>query len=226
MSIGGSGVRASDSWAGENAFVSEVLHDLSQPLTALECGLELSLRQDKTVAELRNRMETLLEAAQLLRRRVLELRALQDAADAGNTSAPVAVNVLLENLQDDLSPVTELSKIGLVVKCRPARAYGNAERLRNGFFHLLEFLLRRCPGGSVTLAGRRSSAATMEFAFRASSGHGGCTVESVAAPSDLDWRIAERTFVAAGGRMDLLPAETGAVAGVVTLRAVAEGDEQ
>src|SRR3974390_372449 len=167
---------------GENAFVSEVLHALSQPLTALECGLELSLRQDKTVAELRNRMETLLEAAQLLRRRVLELRALQDAADAGNTSAPVAVNVLLENLQDDLSPVTELSKIGLVVKCRPARAYGNAERLRNGFFHLLEFLLRRCPGGSVTLAGRRSSAATMEFAFRASSGHGGGPAESGGAP--------------------------------------------
>ena len=220
-------MRAGDLWAGENGFVAEVLHDLSQPLTALECGLELSLRQDKTVAELRNRMETLLEATQLLRRRMLELRALQDAADAGNMTAPVAIDGLLECLREEFSPVAELAQIGLEVKCRPARAYGNAERLRNGFFHLLEFLMRRCPGGgSVTLAGRRGSAATMELAFRASSGHGGCTVASVATPSDLDWRIAERTFVAAGGRMDLLPAETGAVAGVVTLRAVAEGDEQ
>src|SRR3974390_1021528 len=185
MSIGGSGVRASDSWAGENAFVSEVLHDLSQPLTALECGLELSLRQDKTVAEIPNGMDTLLEAAQLLRRRVLELRALQDAADAGNTSAPVAVNVLLENLQDDLSPVTELAKIGLVVKCRPARAYGNAERLRNGFFHLLEALLRQCPsGGSVTLTGTRSSASLMELTFRISGG-----IEPIAARRDLDLRL-------------------------------------
>ena len=214
-------MRTGDLWSGENGFVAEVLHDLSQPLTALECGLELSLRQDKTVAELRNRMETLLEAAQLLRRRVLELRALQDAADAGNTTVPVAIDGLLECLREEFSPVAELAQIGLEVKCRPARAYGNAERLRNGFFHLLEALLRQCPsGGSVTLTGTRSSASLMELTFRISGG-----IEPIAARRDLDWRIAERTFVAAGGRMDLLPAEAGAVAGVVTLRAVAGSDE-
>jgi len=219
-------MRAGDSWSGENAFVSEVLHDLSQPLTALECGLELSLRQDKTVADLRNRMETLLEAAQLLRRRMLELRALQDAADAGNTTVPVAINVLLESLREEFSPVAELAQISLLVKCRPARAYGNAERLRNGFFHLLEFLMRRCPsGGSVALAGRRGSAATMEISFRAGSGQGGGRAEPGVIPRDLEWRIAQRTFVATGGRMDMLPAEAGAMAGVVTLRAVAESDE-
>lgn len=226
MFVGGGGVKADDCWARENAFVSEVLHDFSQPLTALECGLELSLRQDKTVAELHNRMETLLEAAQLLRRRMLEFRALQDAADAGNTSSPVEVKVLLESLQAEFSPVAELAQISLLVKCRPARVNGNAERLRNGFFHLLEFLLRHCPsGGSVTLNGGRSSAATMELTFRSSSGQGGIRVEPGAMPRDLEWRIAHRTFVAAGGRMEMLPAEPGAVAGVVTLCAVAEGDE-
>ena len=33
----------------QSAILSEVFHDLSQPLTALECNLELSLRCDQTV---------------------------------------------------------------------------------------------------------------------------------------------------------------------------------
>jgi small-conductance mechanosensitive channel len=60
--------------------LSEIFHTLSQPLTALECGMELSLRQDKTVKQLRTRMQTLLEITQLLHQRLLELRALRDQA--------------------------------------------------------------------------------------------------------------------------------------------------
>jgi hypothetical protein len=62
----------------EGEMLSEILHTLSNPLSALECGIELSLRQDKTVAHLRTRMQTLLEIAQLLHQRLLELRALRD----------------------------------------------------------------------------------------------------------------------------------------------------
>ena len=62
----------------EDEMLSEIFHTLSQPLTTLECGMELSLRQDKTASQLRQRMQTLLEIAQLLHQRLLELRALRD----------------------------------------------------------------------------------------------------------------------------------------------------
>jgi signal transduction histidine kinase len=219
-------MKAKDSWAGEGAFVADALHALSQPVTALECGLELSLRQDETVAEMRNRMEALRETAQTLHRRLLELRALQDAADAGDTATPVTLHALLENLQADFSPVAKLARVALQIRCRPAQVFGNAGRLRSGFFHLLEFLMRQCPGGgSVSVTGRAGGAAIVEITFRACAGADGIRSGS-ANGRDLDWRIAERTFAAAGGRMEMLSTESTIVTGVVTLQCVAQADDR
>ena len=64
--------------AGDEAFVSDVLHGLSQAVTALEVGLEIGLKQDKTAAELRQRMRTLLRVAQSLHQNLLDLRAGQE----------------------------------------------------------------------------------------------------------------------------------------------------
>ncbi len=206
--------------------MAEALHTLSQPLTALECGLELSLRQDKTVAEMRNRMEALREVAQTLHQRLLELRALQDAADAGDTTGPVALDRLLEQLQADFSPVAQLSQVKLVIKCRATQVFGNTRRLRNGFFHLLEFLMRQFPGGgSVTVTGRRGGDGIVELTYRACGSPDGVRGGPAVSGRDLDWRIAQRTFAAAGGRMEILSSESGIVAGVVTLRSVADAEE-
>ena len=71
-----------------NDLISEVFHGISQPLTALECGLELSLRYDKSSAQLRARVRAALESAQLLHQRVVELRRLLDAGNPDDTSAP------------------------------------------------------------------------------------------------------------------------------------------
>ena len=45
----------------QHSFVSEVFHNLSQPLTALQCSLELSLFRDQTIDELRTSVETALQ---------------------------------------------------------------------------------------------------------------------------------------------------------------------
>ena len=79
--------------AGSSEFVSKVLHDLAQPLTALECGLELGLLQDKTAAEFRDRMQKLLEAAHVLHTRMLELRGMPCAANLNvSFSRPAATD--------------------------------------------------------------------------------------------------------------------------------------
>jgi hypothetical protein len=66
---------------GDRELVSEVFHGMTQPLTALECGLELSLRYDKSSAQFRARVRAALESAQLLHQRVVELRSLLDAGN-------------------------------------------------------------------------------------------------------------------------------------------------
>jgi len=70
---------------GDERF-AEALHGLSQPLTTLECGLELAIRHDTTLAKVRHRLQTLLEAAQVLHQRFLELRTL-----AGSTTVDRAI---------------------------------------------------------------------------------------------------------------------------------------
>ena len=62
--------------------VSEVFHALSQPLTALEVGLEISLRQDKNVAHLRSRVKSALAIAQTMHQQLVELRTRTHASKA------------------------------------------------------------------------------------------------------------------------------------------------
>src|SRR5271165_2215554 len=104
----------------ERAFVSDLFHAISQPLTALECGLEVSLRSDKTATQLRARVKTALVAAKLLHQRLLEARALQDAGEPGDTSQAVAVETLLLQLREDFLPVAESAEVNLCLKCEAA----------------------------------------------------------------------------------------------------------
>ena len=67
--------------AADPDFASSVFHDLSQPLTALHCSLELALLQDQTIEEFRASVEGALRAADRLRQQLLLLRELHDADD-------------------------------------------------------------------------------------------------------------------------------------------------
>ena len=66
-------------------FAANVFHDLSQPLTALHCSLELALARDQTIEEFRASVEAALHNAERLRQRLLLLRELSDADDPGDT---------------------------------------------------------------------------------------------------------------------------------------------
>ena len=59
---------------GECQLMEGLLHALSQPLTALEVGLEISLRQDKDVAQLRLRVQSALKIAQSLHQKLSYFR--------------------------------------------------------------------------------------------------------------------------------------------------------
>lgn len=77
--------------------LSEILHELSQPLTTLECGLELALRHDTTVAQLRKRLNVLLETAFTMHQKLAGLRGLRrerepdSCDDEGGTTTKLAI---------------------------------------------------------------------------------------------------------------------------------------
>jgi hypothetical protein len=214
------GVSIVSALQNEKSLVSDLFHSISQPLTALECGLELSLRRDETAAQFRTRVETALVNAKLLHRRLLEARALQDAGDPGDTSLPIAVKGLLLQLREDLLPVAKSQKVKLEVMCEIAMVRGNDARIRNGFFCLLEFLLRTCPvKHKVSIRARRVSLTDFEVSFRNCNPIRVETPETIqtAESGDLSLRIGQRSFQAAGGDLVVTKNQSGQVAGRVHL---------
>jgi hypothetical protein len=199
-------------------FASNVFHDLSQPLTALHCSLELALLRDQTCEDFRTSVEAALQNAERLRRRLVLLRALSDADDPGDASTPLALDQLLQQLREDMLPLFESSGRSLELTCEPVRVAANEEKLMRGFFYLLEFLLRcAAPSQGLRLVGRRTDQ-QLEIRIQ------GCRARADAGLSDdclgPDWNgeveIARRTFCAIGG--DLTWAASAGHSGIWMVR--------
>ncbi len=77
----GGEARAESALQPENESLGEILHALSQPLTTLECGLELALRYDKSLVQVRHRLRELLEAARVMHQKLLAMRDLIAVTD-------------------------------------------------------------------------------------------------------------------------------------------------
>jgi signal transduction histidine kinase len=202
-----------DIQAAQHSFVSEVFHNLSQPLTALQCSLELSLFRDQTLDELRASVETALQNAECLRQRLLLLRELDEANHPGDLSQPTDLIGLLGELQEELLPVCESAGLRFEVQsqCRAIKVYGNETKLMRGFYYLLEYLLRYSPKGStlgLRLALREGR--QVEISIAASS----CLPVSSSAENQTgpqfpcEIEMARRSFRAAGGDFVLLCSET------------------
>jgi hypothetical protein len=200
--VSAAAVTSAAEFAPRRDFVSNVFHDLSQPLTALHCSLELALARDQTIEEFRASVEAALQNAERLRQRLLLLRELSEAEDPGDTSTPLPLDRLLQQLREDMLPLFESAGRSLELTCEPAQVPANEAKLMPGFFYLLEFLLRcASPSCNLRLLGRRSGKQQLEICIE------GCGARADAGPSDgcldPDWsgelEIARRTFRAIGG---------------------------
>ncbi len=190
----------------EPAFISEVFHNLSQPLTALHCTLELALQNDRTYEQLRASVQSALDHAERLRQRLLLARTLNDACEPVASSQPADLVALLRDLQEDLSPMFESAGRGLLVgtPCGPLLVQAERMRLMRCLVVLLEYLLVYLAEGETlafTVARRAEQRAEiliegavslpigpLEDGYRHS-----CEIE-----------LARRTFAAAGGDFALI----------------------
>jgi signal transduction histidine kinase len=193
------------------ALVSEVFHNLSQPLTALHCELELALRRDRTVEELRASVQSALEDAERLRQRLLLVRALSDASEPGDLSQPTDLCELFRQLHEDLLPLFASAgqKFELELECGVVRVRANQARLTSALFAFLEYLFRHSAEGAVLTIGVRVlgggqaeiriSAATCLPVAPSADG-------SVSTPYSCEIEMARRSFRAVDGEFALVSA--------------------
>ncbi len=188
----------------EHAFIAEIVHHLSQPLTALQCSLELSLFRDQTIDELRGSVEAALQNAECLRQRLRLLRELNQADDPGDLSQPTDLPGLLRDLREELLPLFESAgqKFQLQVDRGPLPVRGNKAKLMRALFYFLEYLFRYSARGT-TLAVRvcPGKGGQAEISITASSCLPlGSAVENESGPQcSCEIEIARRSFRALGG---------------------------
>jgi len=197
--------------AEQRAFVADVFHRLSQPLTALQCSLELSLGRDQTSQEFRASVEAALQNAERLRQRLLLLRELSDADDPGDVSAPVDLQHLLQELREDLLPVFESAGGRFDLTSDLVQIRGNGTKLTRALFYLLEYLLRSSPRASLRVHVGQANGHQAEIRITSEG-----AVSSAASVVDLsepisagEMEIARRAFRAVGGDLAFVGSAAG-----------------
>jgi len=194
---------------GQHELISDVFHQLSQPLTALQCSLELALIRDRTSEEYRTSVQAALQNAERLRQSLLLLRELSDADDPGDISAPVDLQRLLFDLREDFLPVFESAGARFNLVCNAVHVRGNGAKLMRAFFYLLEHLLH-APSPTCLEIDVETNSQQAEIRMTVSRAEPDVVPpdEPIEPISEGQLKIARRTFRAAGG--DLVLAESAA----------------
>jgi K+-sensing histidine kinase KdpD len=129
--------------------VSELFHDLSQPLSTLVCLLEVNLLLARPAKQLRRDLQIALEQAKSIVRFDRDLRELWQAGNAQHEQQVLSLASCLREVAADLLPVAEAAKVKLSLTAT-AECLVNFQpsRLRQALFHLLEFTLSSCSAGT------------------------------------------------------------------------------
>ncbi len=120
--------------------VSDLFHQLSQPITSLCCSLELAQLQTPTAEEYREIVSRTLAQAEKVSWLATAIRELFDAGQAGEDGEVLELRWVLEDAVADLLPVAQSAGVQVCYSPRsPSPVWFDAPRLRQGLFHLLGF---------------------------------------------------------------------------------------
>jgi hypothetical protein len=101
--------------ADRRQYLSEAFHTISQPLTGLQCGLELAVAIPRGPEEYRRRIGEALEITSRLRSLTAALRELVEADDIGEDARVVEVDGMLAALHERAISLAALHKASVKV---------------------------------------------------------------------------------------------------------------
>jgi len=188
--------------------LSDLFHQLSQPITTLCCSLELAQLHTPTVEQYGEIVSRALEQAEKVSWLSTAIRELFDASQVGEGEA-LELRWAVEDAVGDLLPVAESAGVHVCHSFRsPCPVWFDAHRLRQGLFHLLGFGLASGGPGSVLKIEIEESGMEVLLALNIS-GQGGFDGASAVGPNHghlpddmvrrLGLGIARAIFEAAGG---------------------------
>lgn len=134
----------------------EIIHRLSQPLTALRGSLELALLGDHSAAEYRAAVSESLAQADRLVRLLRSLRELVEAGEPSPEPTTFRLNELLAGLVADAQPWAESRDVAITLNSlEEASIRADAQRVREALLRVLQKAIERSSQGSrirITLA--------------------------------------------------------------------------
>ncbi len=145
--------------------MSDVFHDLSQPLSTLTCLLEVNLLLSRPVKQVRHDLKIALHQVHFIVRLFRDLRELVDAGSVSEDQRRLPLTDCLREVVADVLPVAQLAKVKLLICNSETAASGcmvnfRASRLRQALFHLLESALgSAATGAEVTMTTSEDSEA-------------------------------------------------------------------
>jgi len=123
-------------------YLSEAFHTMSQPLTGLQCGLELAVAIPRDPEEYRRRICEALEITTRLRHLTAALRELVEAEDVGEDAGRVEIGSMFSALREKVLALAELHKASAEIEnCRELDAYASESKLSRTLLFLLEEVL-------------------------------------------------------------------------------------
>ncbi len=151
--------RLEQSFAEIRRFTADASHELRTPLTAIRTETEVALRQALTTTDYQQLLASILEECERLTRLTDELLALsrEDAGVAPVGRESVDLAALVRDVVEVMRPLAEAKGLCVKVETKgPGWVQGDAARLRQVFYNLLDNAIKYTPeGGAVGVRSER-----------------------------------------------------------------------
>jgi signal transduction histidine kinase len=135
--------------------LAQLLHALNQPLTGLQCSMEVALASPRTPEQYVRGLREGLELTERMRALVEAVREVVDVEEERNQEPETTeLTTVLREIVDDLAPVAEVKSVRLTLDCPAASGVAvraGRRRMAIVVFRFLESVLSLAARGSALL---------------------------------------------------------------------------